>query len=88
MTDTKDDKVVAMNGAYVPQPAVVNPHLVSMFENALERAKAGEFVGGVVVAQYGDGSFCRDVAGAFHQSHMVGHLFTLAHFFAKQDLGE
>lgn len=88
MKDTKGDKVVAMNGAYVPQPGRVNEDVVSMLENALERAKAGEFVGGVIVAQYGDGSFCRDVAGGFNHSRMVGHLFTLAHFFASHDLGE
>lgn len=45
----KDSKIVSLNGGPLPEPGQVNPRMVEVLEAALERAKAGNSAGIVLI---------------------------------------
>ena len=44
-----DSKIVSLGGATLPEPGKVNPRIVEVLENELEKARAGRTAGIIII---------------------------------------
>ena len=81
---TDGSKIVSLNGNDLPEPGKVNPKIVKVLEEELERARAGNTAGIVIVTvDHECRSFYRIHGQNLSTYNATGACFAVAHQLAK-----